>query len=68
MPSCSGAQAIKTKPLSSTLGAVKKVKRARTINPDNVAEFKSRKIDKEATDSIKAAADKIMDAAMLFIN
>ena len=68
MPSCSDAQAIKAKPLSSTPGAVKKVKRARTINPDDVAEFKSRKIDREATDSIKAAADKIMDAAMLFIN
>ena len=68
MPSCSGAQAIKPKPLSSTPGAVKKVKRARTISPDDVAEFKSRKIDREATDSIKAAADKIMDAAIFFIN
>ena len=68
MPSCSGAHAIKPKPLSSTPGAVKKVKRARTINPDDVAEFKARKIDREATESIKANADKIMDAAMLFIN
>ena len=68
VPSCSAAQAIKPKPLSSTPGAVKKVKHARTKIPDDVAEFKSRKIDREATDSIKAAADKIMDAAMLFIN
>ena len=56
------------KPLSSTPGNVKKVKRARTINPNDVAEYKARKIDREATESIKAAADKIMEAAMLFIN
>ena len=56
------------KQLSSTPGNTKKLKRAKTLNPEDVAILKSRRVDREASESIKNAADKIMEAAMLIIN
>ena len=44
------------------------MKRGKALNPEDVASLKSRKIEREASESLKAAADKIMEAAMTIIN
>ena len=44
------------------------MKRARTINPSEVNDTKYRRVDREATDAIKAEADKMMEAADKIIN
>ena len=53
---------------SSTPGVNKKVKRSKAINPDEIDASKSRKIDREAIDAMKSAADKIMEAAVMITN
>ena len=58
----------RAKQLSSTPGNMKKLKRGKALNPEDVALLKSRKTDREAAESIKNAADKIMEAAQLIIN
>ena len=55
--------------LSSTPGNKKlKAKRNKAMNPDEVTESKVRRIDGEASEAMKLAADKIMDAATLIVN
>ena len=58
------------KPLSSTPGVNKKIKlkRSKAINPDEISETKIRRVDREASDAMKNAADKIMEAATLIVN
>ena len=58
------------KPLSSTLGNIKKlkIKRNKALDPDDVSQSKLRRVDREASDAMKMAADKIMEAATLIVN
>ena len=53
--------------MSSTPGN-KKLKRLRTINPDEISDMEVKRADLQASYAIKAAADKIMEAANLNIN
>ena len=45
-----------------------KLKRSKAINPDEISETKIRRVDREASDAMKTAADKIMEAATLIVN
>ena len=56
------------KPLASTPGHIKKVKRSKAVAPGDVNDLKCRKVDREASDAMKMAADKIMEAATLIVN
>ena len=56
------------KPVSSTPGNLKKVKRSKTVTPGEAIELKYRRVDREASDAMKTAADKIMEAATLIVN
>ena len=47
---------------------MKKLKRSKALNPDDVAHLEVKRVDREAAESMKAAADIIMEAAMLIIN
>ena len=53
--------------MSSTPGN-KKLKRLRTINPDEISDMEVKRADLQASYAIKAAADKIMEVANLIIN
>ena len=52
---------------SSTPGN-KKMKRTKTVNPDDITEMEVRRSDLEASLAIKEAADKIVHAAEMIVN
>ena len=58
------------KPLSSTPGCSKKIKvrKNKALDPDEVHKLKFRKVDKEASESMKIAVEKIFEAATLIVN
>ena len=55
-------------PKDSSTPANRKLKRARVINPDDLTDMEVKRADLEASNSIKQAADKIMEAATMIIN
>ena len=55
-------------PKCSSTPANKKIKRTKTINPDDITEMEVRRSDLEASLAIKEAADKIVHAAEMIVN
>ena len=55
-------------PKFSSTPANKKMKRTRTVNPDDITEMEVMRSDLEASHAIKEAADKIVHAAEMIVN
>ena len=55
-------------PRCSSTPANKKLKRTKTVNPDDITEMEVRRSDREASLAIKEAADKIVHAAEMIVN
>ncbi|XP_075264349.1 uncharacterized protein LOC142356294 isoform X2 [Convolutriloba macropyga] len=63
-----GDVAPEQRPISSTPGNNKKLKRGKLLKPEDIAELKCKRPEREAAEAMKNAADKIMDAALLISN
>ena len=60
-------KAIEAPQCSSTPGN-KKLKRPRIVHPNEMADLEVKRAELEASEAIKTAADKIMDAAVMITN
>ena len=56
------------KPKHSSTPANRKIKRAKTINPEDLTDMEIKRVDLEAATAMKEAADKIMHAADMIVN
>ena len=61
-------QEIVNRPKRSSTPANRKLKRAKTINPEDLTEMEVRRADLDAANAIKEAAEKINQAAVMIVN
>ena len=63
-----GSQENLAKPKHSSTPANRKLKKARTVHPEDLNEMEVRRADLEAANAIKQAAEKINEAAVMIVN